>query len=109
MVPFHDDIDLNSNKVTNLANGTNAADAVNKSQLDAQAAGRLLGYFQVTVTENQSILAIPSPYQSKGFYQCFTESLLVPPQYVSASATQLTINSTSFYVVAGTVTVFVYS
>lgn len=106
---FKRNIDLDSNKVTNLANGTSTADAVNKSQLDAQSSGRLLGYFQVTVVENQSILAIPSLYQSKGFYQCFTESLLVPPQYVSASATQLTVNSGSFYVVAGTVTVFVYS
>lgn len=101
--------DINSNKVINLANGVSPSDAVNKSQLDAQSSGRLLGHFQVSVTESQAILSIPTIYQSKGFYQLFSDSLLIPPQYITTAPTTLTINTSTYYLSAGTVTVYVYS
>ena len=100
---------LNGNKILNLLAGTAATDAVNKSQLDAQTTGRLLGYFQIIVAESQAALAIPAGYQSKGQNICYIDSLLIPPQYIAISATQLTVNVVGFFLTSGTVTVHVYS
>lgn len=108
---FTGNADLGGNKLVNVASGTASTDAVNKSQLDAQATGRLVGWFQVSNTENQTTLSIPSNYQNKGSYICYTESSLIPPNYVTIAATTLTVNtsSTGIFLMAGTITVLVYS
>ena len=108
---FHTQADLNGYKILQLGAGTNSTDAVNKGQLDAQASGRLLGYFQIANTENQTVISIPSNYQSKGTYICYSESQFIPPQYITVAATTLTFNTSSngIFLIAGTITVLVYS
>lgn len=60
---FLADLDLNNNKITNLANGTNPGDAVNKSQLDALVVG---GVTSVGLSMPTGFTVTNSPVTSSG-------------------------------------------
>lgn len=99
----------NNSKVTNLADGSASKDAINLSQLSAVLSGRYVGYFTATTTEGQTSVSIPSLYQSKGFYLVLINGVPVPPQYVTFSATTITLNASSAYIAAGDLTALVWS
>jgi hypothetical protein len=108
---FLNDIDAFGNKGINVGAGTNPTDGVALSQVGAVTAGRLLGWFQVTVTQAQSYIAIPAAYQSKGMYLVMSDSVFIPPQYITFTAYSITVDTstTGFFLTAGTVTVLVFS
>jgi hypothetical protein len=105
------DLDLVGNKNINVAIGTNPTDGVAMSQVGAVTAGRLLGFFQLVVSTGQSYLSIPAQYQSKGRYLVMSDSVFIPPQYITFTAYSITVDTstTGFFLTAGTVTVLVFS
>lgn len=75
---------MGANKITGLANGTNANDAVNKTQMDAQSAAisqniNVLDAQNVKLTGNQTIAGIKT----------FSSSLIVPTPANSDNSTKV--------------------